>query len=616
MPGPDTAQSVLRRTFGFDAFRGDQRQIIDHVVAGGDGLVIMPTGGGKSLCYQVPALLRDGVAIVVSPLIALMADQVAALRQAGVRAAFINSSLSPDLARDAEQAMVAGELDLVYVAPERLCTDRFLALLARTPLALFAIDEAHCVSQWGHDFRPEYLQLSVLGERFADVPRIGLTATADEPTRRDIVERLDLADARHFVGGFDRPNIRYRVVPRADGFRQLADYLRDHPEESGIVYCMSRRKTEQIAGRLVDAGYRALPYHAGLDRRMRNTHQQRFSAEPGTIIVATIAFGMGIDKPDVRFVVHLDLPKSIEAYYQETGRAGRDGLPAEAMLTYSAGDATKIRKFIDDSEAPDTQKQIEHRNLNALLGYCETTTCRRRVLLAYFGEQREDDCGNCDTCLDPAESYDGTEDAQKALSNVYRTEQRFGAGYLSDVLIGSQAERITQFGHDKLSTYGIGSDKTKQQWQSIYRQLIAMGMLEVCSEYGSLRLTEKARPVLRGEQDVQLRKEQPRPSKSRDRSRKRPTVQINSDADRELFEALRAKRSELAAEQGVPPYVVFADRSLIDMAVGRPSTRAEMGRIHGVGAAKLERYGQTFLALIRDHATPGSDELRVEPVSE
>ncbi len=618
MPGDRTPQSVLREVFGYDAFRGDQAAIVDHVVAGGDGLVIMPTGGGKSLCYQIPALLRPGVAIVVSPLIALMADQVSALRQAGVRAAFINSSLTPDAARDAEHAMATGELDLVYVAPERLCTPRFLDRLARTPIALFAIDEAHCVSQWGHDFRPEYMQLSVLHERFANVPRLALTATADEPTRRDIIERLDLRDARQFIGGFDRPNIRYRVVPKRGGARQVIDYLREeHADSSGIVYCLSRNKTEDVAAQLVEAGFKALPYHAGLQRRTRDHHQQRFSAEPGTIIVATIAFGMGIDKPDVRFVVHMDLPKSIEAYYQETGRAGRDGLPAEALLTYSVADATKIRRFIDDSEAGEEQKRIEHQKLNALLGFCETAECRRRVLLEYFGDTRDQPCGNCDTCIDPAESYDGTEDAQKALSNAYRTEQRFGAAHLADVLIGSEAEKIRQFGHDQVSTYGIGKGKTRAAWQSIYRQLIAMGLLRVCGEFGSLQLTDKARPVLRGERRVQLRKEPPKrkgPS-TRAAKRNREALELADDSDKQLFEALRSRRRELAAEQGVPPYVVFNDRSLIDMARRKPTTRAAMQRVHGVGAAKLDRYGETFLTIIRDHL--GHDAtIAVEPTDE
>lgn len=608
--------SVLRETFGFEAFRGDQQAIIEHVIAGGDALVIMPTGGGKSLCYQVPALVRRGVAIVVSPLIALMADQVAALRQYGIRAAFINSSLSVRAAHEAEQAMERGELSLVYVAPERLCTARFCDLLTRTPVSLFAIDEAHCVSQWGHDFRPEYRQLSVLHERFPTVPRLALTATADLPTRCDIIERLNLADARQFIGGFDRPNIRYRVIARRGGVRQLIDYLQRHRGESGIVYCMSRSRTEDVAASLVEAGFKALPYHAGLERRMRDHHQQRFSNEPDTIIVATIAFGMGIDKPDVRFVVHMDLPKSIEAYYQETGRAGRDGLPAEALLTYSAGDAMRIRRFIDQGESPDAQKQIEHRKLNALLGFCETTVCRRRVLLEYFGQSLEQPCGNCDACLEPVEQYDGTEDARKALSNVYRTEQRYGAAHLADVLIGSESEKIRQAGHDRVSTYGIGRDRPRAQWQSIYRQLVAMGLLEVCGEFGSLRLTDAAWPVLKGTQPVALRKEQPRlrPERSTGAPTS-PAAQLASATDRRLFDALRSRRRELAAEQDVPAYVVFADKSLLDMVRRKPLTLSQMASVHGVGRAKLDRYGQSFLAVVQQHVqeipnAPATDRAR------
>jgi len=598
---------VLSEVFGYDAFRGDQQPIIDRVVDGGDALVIMPTGGGKSLCYQIPSLIRDGVGIVVSPLIALMADQVAALRQAGVKAAFINSTLTAQAARDAERAMAAGELDIVYVAPERLCTDRFLDLLKRTNVALFAIDEAHCVSQWGHDFRPEYMQLSVLHKCFPGVPRLALTATADAPTRRDIVERLDLHEAGQYIGGFDRPNIRYGIVPKQGGAAQLIDWLRDgHLGESGIVYCLSRNKTERVAAQLIGAGFTALPYHAGLDKRMRDQHQSRFLREEGLIIVATIAFGMGIDKPDVRFVAHLDLPKSIEAYYQETGRAGRDGLPSEAWLTYSAGDATKLRGFIDDSEAPDTQKRIEHRKIDALLGYCETTRCRRQVLLKYFGDELPQPCGNCDNCLNPAESYDGTTDAQKALSNVYRSEQRFGAAHLSDILIGSENQRVLQFRHTELSTYAIGKDKTRNEWMSVYRQLIAMGLLTVEQQYGSLRLTEAAWPVLKGEQKVQLRVDA-KPGKSRSGSAKqnRQMLELASDDDRELFEKLREKRMELATEQNVPPYVVFGDRTLIDLVRRKPTSLARMQHAHGVGKTKLNRYGQAFLSIIREHA-PGS----------
>jgi len=616
MPGLTDAQNVLREVFGFEQFRGEQSAIIEQVIGGGDALVIMPTGGGKSLCYQIPALVREGVGIVVSPLIALMADQVAALQQLGIAAEFINSTLAPREAAERERRMTAGELDLVYVAPERLCQPRFLELLDRTPAALFAIDEAHCVSQWGHDFRPEYMQLSVLGERFPEVPRLALTATADAPTRRDIVARLGLERGGQFVGGFDRPNIRYSVVPRSGGVRQLVEWLQDgHVGESGIVYCMSRRKTEEVAARLEEAGFPALPYHAGLEKEKRERHQRRFLRKEGLIVVATIAFGMGIDKPDVRFVAHLDLPKSVEAYYQETGRAGRDGLPAEAWLTYAAGDAAKIRRFIDESEAPDGQKQIEHRKLNALLGFCETTSCRRRVLLEYFGEQRESDCGNCDNCLNPALSYDGTTDARKALSNVYRTEQIFGAGHLADVLIGSQSERVLRLGHDRLSTYGIGRDKTKNEWQSIYRQLIAMGLLTVEPQHGSLQLTAKATPVLRGEQPVRLRKDPPKPKRGESKTarRNRRLLELTEPDEQALFEALRAKRLAIATEQNVPPYVVFGDRTLIDMVRRKPVNRAQMQRVHGVGSAKLQRYGRDFLAVVREHLGI-ADETGDEPV--
>ena len=615
-----TPSDVLREVFGYERFRGDQQAIIDRVVAGGDGLVIMPTGGGKSLCYQIPALIRDGVGVVVSPLIALMADQVAALRQVGVKAAYINSTLSPDAARDAEHAMTRGELDIVYVAPERLCTDRFLSLLARTKIALFAIDEAHCVSQWGHDFRPEYMRLSVLHERFPGVPRLALTATADAPTRKDIIERLDLHEAGRFIGGFDRPNIRYQITPKDGGVRQLVDWLREgHVGEAGIVYCLSRNKTEAVAAALTEAGFRALPYHAGLDKRMRDTHQGRFLREEGLIIVATIAFGMGIDKPDVRFVVHMDLPKSIEAYYQETGRAGRDGLPSDAWLTYSAADATKLRQFIDNSEAPQAQKRIEHRKLDALHGYCETTRCRRQVLLAYFGDQLDHDCGNCDNCLNPATSYDGTEDAQKALSNVFRTEQRFGAAYLADVLIGSRSDRVLRFGHDKLSTYGVGRDKTRGAWVSIYRQLTAMGLLRVEQQHGSLQLAEAAWAVLKGQATVQLRAEPAKSESKRGASagarKNRQLLELADDAERELFERLRAKRIELAGEQNVPPYVVFGDRTLVDMVRRKPASVAAMQHVHGVGRTKLERYGRAFAAIIREHlGAPARDAPDVEPV--
>ncbi|MGA7983052.1 MAG: DNA helicase RecQ, partial [Chromatiaceae bacterium] len=500
---------VLNRVFGYASFRDAQQQIVDQVIAGGDALVLMPTGGGKSLCYQVPALLRPGTAVVVSPLIALMQDQVDALRQLGVRAAFLNSSLPYDAAQAVEQALLSGELDLIYVAPERLLTDRFLSLLNRVRVALFAIDEAHCVSQWGHDFRPEYIQLSLLHERWPEVPRIALTATADAPTRNEIVNRLQLGEARQFVSSFDRPNIRYRIIHKEQPRRQLLDFLREeHPSDSGIVYCLSRRKVEETAALLCGQGFRALPYHAGLTAETRRANQSDFLRGEGVIIVATIAFGMGIDKPDVRFVAHLDLPKSVEAYYQETGRAGRDGLPADAWMTYGIGDVVTLRRLIEDSEADERFKRVELHKLNALLGLCETTECRRRVMLNYFGEPLDDPCGNCDTCLTPVETWDGTVAAQKAMSCVYRTEQRFGVNYLIDVLLGKDHERIRRFGHDRISTYGIGKELDADQWKSVYRQLVAAGLVAVDIEgHGALKLTEHSRPVLRDEREVRLRRD-------------------------------------------------------------------------------------------------------------
>ncbi|MEO5338293.1 MAG: DNA helicase RecQ, partial [Magnetospirillum sp. WYHS-4] len=502
-----SALRILRDVFGFPSFRGEQAAVIDHVAAGGDALVLMPTGGGKSLCYQVPALLRDGVAVVVSPLIALMRDQVEALRQLGVRAAALNSSLAYGESQAVERAMRAGGMDLVYVAPERLLSEPFLDLLDGCRIALFAIDEAHCVSQWGHDFRPEYRRLTVLHRRFPEVPRIALTATADGPTRREILEHLELEDGRAFVAGFDRPNIRYRIAAKTDARHQFLAFLKaEHAGEAGIVYCLSRAKVEEVAAWLRSQGLAALPYHAGLDKRERDAHQDRFLKEDGIVMVATVAFGMGIDKPDVRFVAHLDLPKSLEAYYQETGRAGRDGLPADAWMAYGIGDVVKLRQMIDGSEAPEERKRVERRKLDALLGFCETVRCRRQVLLEYFGEQRAEPCGNCDTCLEPVESFDGTEAARMALSAVYRTGQVFGAAHVIDVLLGGDTERIRKFGHDRLSTYGIGKAFKREEWRSIFRQLTALGLLEVDVDgHGGLRLGADTRPVLRGEQTVYFR---------------------------------------------------------------------------------------------------------------
>jgi ATP-dependent DNA helicase RecQ len=596
------AHALLQRVFGYREFRGPQREIVDHLVAGGDCLVLMPTGGGKSLCYQIPALLREGTALVVSPLIALMQDQVDALRQLGVRAAFLNSSLAGDEAASVERALVAGELDLLYVAPERLLTSRFLDLLDRSRLALFAIDEAHCVSQWGHDFRPEYRQLDVLHARWPQVPRIALTATADAPTRAEIVERLGLEDARQFVSSFDRPNIRYRVVQKNNARRQLLDFVQDRRGEAGIVYCLSRRKVEDTAAALCEAGFTALPYHAGLDAGVRAANQRRFLREDGVIMTATIAFGMGIDKPDVRFVAHMDLPKSIEGYYQETGRAGRDGDPAEAWLCYGLGDVVTLKQMIENGEAGEERKRLERRKLDALLGYCETTACRRRHLLASFGEPRSGGCGNCDNCLVPPQTWDATEAARKALSCAYRTGQRFGAAHLIEVLRGGDGERIRQLGHDRLSTYGIGKDLDERAWRGVFRQLVAQDLLQVDAEgFGSLRLTEASRAVLTGTQRVELRREEPR-ERRRNRGSATAPAHAIGQADAPLFESLRELRARLAREQNVPAYVIFHDSTLRAIAEQRPRTQAELAAISGVGAAKLARYGAAVLETMGDGA--------------
>jgi len=596
-------EEILRRVFGYPSFRGAQREVIGRVVEGGDALVLMPTGGGKSLCYQIPALLRPGTGVVVSPLIALMQDQVDALRQLGLRAAFLNSSLSPAEQWEVEQTLLAGRLDLLYVAPERLLTERFQSLLDRVPVALFAIDEAHCVSQWGHDFRPEYIQLNRLHERWPAVPRIALTATADAPTRREILERLGLEAAAQFVSSFDRPNIRYRVVEKDQPRRQLMAFLRDeHPGDSGIVYCLSRRKVEETADFLRGQGLNALAYHAGMTAEQRRAHQAEFLRGEGVIVVATIAFGMGIDKPDVRFVAHLDLPKSLEAYYQETGRAGRDGLPADAWMTYGLGDLAMLRRFIEDSDAEERFKRVELHKLNALLGFCESTQCRRQVLLGYFGESLDAPCRNCDTCLTPVERWDGTLAAQKALSCIYRTEQRFGVNYLIEVLRGSGNERIRRFGHDRISTFGIGTEFGVEQWKSVYRQLVAAGLAMVDLEgHGALKLTEQSRPVLRGEQQMWLRRDPER--RHRQGRQGSPSGEAPLDPEASLlWERLRAHRRALAQEQGVPPYVIFGDATLKEMLGYRPRDRVELARISGVGAVKLERYGDGFLRVLGEHA--------------
>jgi ATP-dependent DNA helicase RecQ len=588
---------ILRSVFGYDAFRGHQQAAIEHVVAGGDALVLMPTGGGKSLCYQIPALCRDGVAIVVSPLIALMQDQVVALRQLGVRAAALNSMLSFGEGVEVARAMRAGELDLVYVAPERLMQPRVLDDLDRCRLALFAIDEAHCVSQWGHDFRPEYLQLATLAERFPGVPRIALTATADGPTRREIVDRLHLSNGRQFVAGFDRPNIRYRIGLKNTPRQQLLRFIRDeHPGESGIVYCLSRRAVEDTATWLRDQGIPAEAYHAGLDKTVRATAQEKFLREDGLVMVATIAFGMGIDKPDVRFVAHLDLPKSLEAYYQETGRAGRDGLPSDAWMVYGMQDVAKVRQMIEGGEASEDKKAVERRKLNALLGFCETARCRRQVLLEYFADSCAP-CGNCDTCLEPVETYDGTEHAQKALSAIYRTDQRYGAGHVIDILRGEMTERVRSMGHHRLPTFGVGKDTPKEDWQSVLRQLVAFGHVRVdVAGHGSLLLGPEVRPVLRGEERLLMRKD---PQSRKPRTAERRTV-LDSPEEETLFQALRARRLDLAKDQGVPPYVIFHDATLVEIARAQPRDLPAMGRLPGIGATKLDRYGAAFLAVVAE----------------
>jgi ATP-dependent DNA helicase RecQ len=605
------AEQTLEEIFGYASFRGAQAEIVDHVCAGGDALVLMPTGGGKSLCYQIPALLRDGVGVVVSPLIALMQDQVDQLLQLGVKAAFLNSSLDAEAARDVEKRLQRGELDLLYVAPERLLTPRFLELLSNARIALFAIDEAHCVSQWGHDFRPEYRALTVLHERFPEIPRIALTATADAPTRREIVERLQLEEARQFVSSFDRPNICYRVTEKHDAKQQLSTFLADHRDEAGIVYCLSRRKVEATAEWLASRGHNALPYHAGMDAATRTANQQRFLREDGVVMVATIAFGMGIDKPDVRFVVHLDLPKSVESYYQETGRAGRDGLPAEAWLAYGLSDVVALGQMIENSEASVERKRLERGKLEALLGFCETTACRRHTLLNYFGETYAAVCNQCDNCLSPPETWDGTVAAQKALSCIYRTGQRFGAVHLIDVLLGKQTTRVEQFRHASLAVFGVGRDQSEAQWRGIFRQLVAMGFATVDLEgYGGLSLTPASRAVLKGEQSVTFRRDQVQPKRSREervaersveRARK-SGVEITPDNE-PLWQALRETRTRIAREQGVPPYVIFHDTTLLEMLNARPQSEAELRTISGVGASKLAKYGADFLAVFTQFET-------------
>ncbi len=602
----DQALKILRSVFGYERFRAPQAEVIGTLMAGRDALVLMPTGGGKSLCFQIPAIARSGTGIVISPLIALMQDQVAALTQAGVRAAFLNSTLDAGQARAIETQLLRGELDLLYVAPERLMLERTLDLLARTQLALFAIDEAHCVSQWGHDFRPEYMGLNVLHQRFPEVPRIALTATADEPTRREIVERLKLENARVFISSFDRPNIRYRIDQSGNGSSardRLLRFIRaEHVNDAGIVYCLSRKRVDEIAAWLAEQGLSALPYHAGLAAETRAANQSRFLNEEGVIMVATIAFGMGIDKPNVRFVAHLNLPKSVEAYYQETGRAGRDGLPADAWMIYGLQDVITLRQMLEAGDAGDARKRVERHKLDAMLGLCELSTCRRQALLVYFGETLSKPCGNCDTCLEPPEAWDATVPAQKALSCVHRTGQRFGVNYLIDVLLGKDDDRIKRFGHDRLTTSGIGKELGQQEWRGVFRQLIGRGLLAVDLEgHGGLRLTDLSRPVLRGEARLWLRRDAKPEKAKKARTARAARSPFTQESDQRLWEALRARRLELARKQAVPPYVVFHDATLAEMVERRPRTLGDLAHISGVGERKLAAYGTDFIAIVRAH---------------
>ena len=597
---PPKALELLNSIFGYDHFRGQQQAIIDHVVDGNHALVVMPTGSGKSLCFQIPSLIRPGVGIVISPLIALMQDQVNALLQLGIRAAFLNSTLSFDSVQQIERQLIGGEIDLLYLAPERLSNERTLNLLERLQIALFAIDEAHCVSQWGHDFRADYLKLSLLHERFPDIPRIALTATADERTRQEIQFRLGLENAPIFLGGFDRPNIRYRIVQKQNARQQLLDFIEnEHPGDAGIVYCLSRKKVDDTAQWLNAKGIKALPYHAGMTNELRQQHQHRFLMEEGLVMTATIAFGMGIDKSNVRFVAHLDLPKSIEGYYQETGRAGRDGLPANAWMAYGLQDVITLRRMLAESNANDIQKRIELNRLDAMLALCEQVHCRRQALLGYFGDSLAQPCGNCDTCLQPVATWDGTLAAQQALSCIHRTGQRFGVAYLIDVLLGKANERITRFGHHLQTTFGIGKPLDEQQWHSVFRQLVARGLVVVDFEsFGALRLAETCRPILRGEQKLMLRKDLRVEKEKGGKSAK--AIPKNKTANSLLWDALRNKRRELAEQQDVPPYVIFHDTSLMAMMETKPTTLAQMAVLTGVGKQKLERYGEQFLSVIRD----------------
>ena len=596
------AQKILKQTFGYDSFRHHQADIIQQLLDGKDALVLMPTGGGKSLCYQIPSLVREGTGIVISPLIALMQDQVDALTQLGIRAAYLNSTLSFEDQKQVVQRLLSGELDLLYIAPERLLNSRMLQVLSQARIALFAIDEAHCVSQWGHDFRKDYQQLSILHEEFPQVPCIALTATADQRTRDEIIDQLTLQDARVFVNSFDRPNIHYTISDGQNAKDRLWRFLQqEHPNDAGIVYCLSRKSVESVAQWLSDKGRKALPYHAGLSPEVRQLNQKRFLREEGVIVVATIAFGMGIDKPDVRFVAHLNLPKSLEAYYQETGRAGRDGLPANAWMSYGLQDIITLRQMTQDSDAHEDFKRVSHHKLESMIGLCETTTCRRQALLSYFDEKLDEPCGNCDTCNNPPQTWDATEMSRKALSCVHRTGQRFGVNYVIDVLTGKDDDRIKSFQHHKVSTFGIGAEISGAEWRSIFRQLIARGYIAAdMQRHGALYLTEESRPLLRGEQEIHLRKHRAKEKSSSKQSK----TSILRSVDEPLFEALRAKRAELAQEQGVPPYIIFHDATLMEIATARPESETAMRYISGVGEQKLKRFGHVFLDVVKAFSLP------------
>ncbi|CAM3157189.1 DNA helicase RecQ [Pseudomonas floridensis] len=598
----EQAQRVLKDIFGYDSFRGRQGAIIERVANGGDALVLMPTGGGKSLCFQVPGLLRDGLCVVVSPLIALMDDQVATLEELGVSAAALNSTLSADQQRELANRIRLGEVKMLYLAPERLVQPRMLSFLQNLDIALFAIDEAHCVSQWGHDFRPEYLQLGQLAELFPQVPRIALTATADKRTREEIVTRLHLQNAERFLSSFDRPNIFYRIVPKEQPRKQLLAFLSERRSDAGIVYCLSRKKVDEVAVFLSENGYPALPYHAGLPAETRAANQKRFLNEEGLIMVATIAFGMGIDKPNVRFVAHMDLPKSLEAYYQETGRAGRDGLPADAWMAYGLQDVLMLKQMLQNSEGDERHKRLEHHKLDAMLALCEETRCRRQTLLAYFDEDMPNPCGHCDNCVDGVQTWDATEPARQALSAIYRTGQRYGVGHLVDVLLGKSNDKVESFGHQHLSVFGVGKGRSEGEWRSLFRQLVARGLADIDLEgYGGLRLSDTCRPLLRGEVTLELRRDLKPQTTVKSHSASQASQLVRGE-EREQWEALRTLRRKLAEEHAVPPYVIFPDSTLLEMLRSKPGSMAEMARVGGVGARKLERYGEAFLEVLSGKA--------------